>query len=684
MMQESISRSKSYYSSLHSKLQLAEPDCNPEMMQVQTREMERQGKQPHPKRGQKSQLIHQSADLPGHMSLVGGAAVGDHNMGSWAGGLGANAGKGSGQVLWGKAREGTPSKQGVAGQMMNMATGMHQQKAGAKETLDELEEALKTELYLADCPAAGPSERRVLVHANVWEKFMDRFKAYRPLLTKIKQEYDMVLHKYSNQLHVLNATQFKMASENLSKSEEFLEMKNKANDEITMLRAKLDGLTKDKETEGKSMAAITKMVEHWKVQASTRVPMVKLQMAETECEETKQDLNKERELHDDTRKIVESLQDEIARLKGEITKQKKVMGDMTPRPEWDELAANVPELADAFNKSTASCDRFDEVSSMLKKATAAVNKMSKKKGAGKSGKAKDKDAFDYFTGMGTAKDVPKYLQTNGRVKNNHLPKGQCEDLVKDCWEAKNEYDEAENKKTKLGEYFPVFLENKFGKEKIIEAAYNMWFALKDYSYDSDCDLFLRILQGKMDEEVYVDQMQMLDNLQNSFVKADQDINAGKTTNFLQKETLKTVFIEFFPVKSDKELKECFKALEKEYPTDQVEYPLIFAEDEEGNQGDFIEGVRDQHLTDREDYIDSLEEALWDQDEEDCGEITVQHVTQAFETFDRDKPWEEIGELLSRTLGMPTAKIKPNKVVAIPAILQTIKGMSTHRRTKKDG
>jgi len=222
------------------------------------------------------------------------------------------------------------------------------------------------------------------------------------------------------------------------------------------------------------------------------------------------------------------------------------------------------------------------------------------------------------------------------------------------------------------------------KKKIIEAAYNMWFALKDYSYDSDCDLFLRILQGKMDEEVYVDQMQMLDNLQNSFVKADQDINAGKTTNFLQKETLKTVFIEFFPVKSDKELKECFKALEKEYPTDQVEYPLIFAEDEEGNQGDFIEGVRDQHLTDREDYIDSLEEALWDQDEEDCGEITVQHVTQAFETFDRDKPWEEIGELLSRTLGMPTAKIKPNKVVAIPAILQTIKGMSTHRRTKKDG
>jgi len=115
----------------------------------------------------------------------------------------------------------------------------------------------------------------------------------------------------------------------------------------------------------------------------------------------------------------------------------------------------------------------------------------------------------------------------------------------------------------------------------------------------------------------------------------------------------------------------------------IEYINIFAEDEEGNQGDFIEGVRDQHLTDREDYIDSLEEALWDQDEEDCGEISVQQVSQAFESFDRDKPYEEISEILGRTLGMPAAKVKPNKVVAIPAILQTIKGMSVHRRTKKD-
>ena len=39
---------------------------------------------------------------------------------------------------------------------------------------------------------------------------MDKFKMYRPLLSRIKGEYDLVLHQYSQQLHMLNATQFKV------------------------------------------------------------------------------------------------------------------------------------------------------------------------------------------------------------------------------------------------------------------------------------------------------------------------------------------------------------------------------------------------------------------------------------------------------------------------------------------
>ena len=137
-----------------------------------------------------------------------------------------------------------------------------------------------------------------------------------------------------------------------------------------------------------------------------------------------------------------------------------------------------------------------------------------------------------------------------------------------------EADQESGKTSKLVDYFPLFLEAKFSKGKVLEQAYNMWFSLKDYSYDSDCDLFLRILQGKMDEEVYVDQMNMLENLQNTFFKADEDIHGGTAKRILSKELLKSIFLDFFPVKSDKECGTCFKKLDKEYPGEEVTY-LVF-------------------------------------------------------------------------------------------------------------
>lgn len=674
MMQESLNRTKSFYSSMHSKLQQSDPGCDQEMLQAQHNEAVRAGRPPRrsPSR-QNYAAINQLPDLPGALKVSAAP-----NPEGWSAKLGASAGNNMAQNLWRRASDAKP---GVDKQLMNIASQAQQQRAGVKETLDELEECLNTELFLGDCPSAGPSERRVLVHASIWEKFMDKFKMYRPLLSRIKSEYEMVLHQYSQQLHMLNATQFKVAAENLSKSEEYLDMKNKCLDEIAMLRSKLDSLTKDKETEGKSIEKIQEMVEHWKLQASTRVPMVKFQMAEAECAELQQRLQSEVDAHESTRKDLEAAYAELNRRAHETEKLNKKMAEMTPRPDWMDISASVPDLAEVFRKCETSEARLDQMESMLKKSTDAVKKIQKKKGGGKKGPAKP-GAFDYYTGMGTAKDIPDFLKTNGRVRNNHLSKGACEDLVKECWEEKEKYDAGQAKKIKLSVFFPIFLAEKFGKDQVVEQAYNMWFSLKDYSYDADCDLFYRIVQGKMDEEVYTDQMQMLEELKDKFKETDAELNNNQPTGKLAKQVIKTVFQEFFPVKSDKEIRECFKQLDKEYVNEVIEYDLIFAEDEEGNQGDFIEGVRDQHLSDREEYIESVEDALWDQDAEDSGEITYAQCLDAFMTFDPDKPPEEVADIVSRCLGCPAKSLKPNKVVAIPAFLKTVQGMSVHRRTKK--
>lgn len=147
----------------------------------------------------------------------------------------------------------------------------------------------------------------------------------------------------------------------------------------------------------------------------------------------------------------------------ELDQTQQQMMDMTPRPDWPDIASNVPDLADGFKKCATSAQRMDQMEGLLKKSCDAVKKIQKKKGGGKKGAAKE-GAFDYFTGLGTAKDVPEFLKTNGRVRNNHLAKGACEDLVKECWDMKAKADEGQKKPCKLGAFFPTFLTTKFGKD----------------------------------------------------------------------------------------------------------------------------------------------------------------------------------------------------------------------------
>lgn len=678
MMQESINRTKSFYSSMHSKLQQAEPESNPQMLLAQHNDAIRSGRVPTKRRPSTSGKL---PGLPGRDSFKAAAAP-HQNPEGWACALGGGGGGGlannKGQALWQRSKD---AHQSTDKKIMNLVITDKQQRAGVKETLDELDEMLTAELFFADCPSAGPSERRVLVHASLFEKFMEKFKMYKPLLGRIKNEYDLVLHQYSQQLHALNATQFKVASESLSQAEDFLKFKNNSFDEIAKLKAQIESMTKDQETRGKSLETIQEQVEHWKGQASTRVPMVKLQMAETEAAEVTQHLTREQKAHDITRSELDRISDQLQKYKAELESTENTMLGMTPRPDWPDIASSIPSLAEGFTKCSTSGQHMDQMEGLLKKSCAAIKKMQKKKGGSKKGAAAE-GAVDYFTGLGTAKDVPEFLKTNGRVVNNHLSKGACEDLVKDCWEKKRAADEGQKKPSNLGAFYPAYLADKYGKDFVLENAYNMWFSLKEYAWDADCDLFYRILQGKMDEEVYIDQMALLNSLLMKFTEADADLHPDQPTGKIPKEVLKTLFSEFFSVKTDKEVKDCFKQLDKEYPTEEVEYAAVFAEDKEGNQGDFIECVRDQHLADREDYIESIEEALWDQDQSDTGEITVALVHEAFATFDPEKLPEEVMEVVSRCTGKPVKQLKPTTIIAIPAFLKTVQGMSVHRRTKK--
>jgi len=72
--------------------------------------------------------------------------------------------------------------------------------------LEQLEGFLHTELRALDCPQKGPSELRLQVFREVFEYLISDFKTYRPLLSAIKNEYELVvsdLHQKVRELEPL-------------------------------------------------------------------------------------------------------------------------------------------------------------------------------------------------------------------------------------------------------------------------------------------------------------------------------------------------------------------------------------------------------------------------------------------------------------------------------------------------
>ena len=60
--------------------------------------------------------------------------------------------------------------------------------------IKHLETYLSKELRLLGCPATGPHELRLQAHREVFEYLIEGFKMYKPILSAIKNEYELYLH----------------------------------------------------------------------------------------------------------------------------------------------------------------------------------------------------------------------------------------------------------------------------------------------------------------------------------------------------------------------------------------------------------------------------------------------------------------------------------------------------------
>jgi hypothetical protein len=60
---------------------------------------------------------------------------------------------------------------------------------------------------------------------------------------------------------------------------------------------------------------------------------------------------------------------------------------------------------------------------------------------------------------------------------------------------------------------PTPIQSKFGNpRRVVEVSYNLISALKKYSFDCDCCVFLAVLNGEVSEDIWLDQQALLQDI----------------------------------------------------------------------------------------------------------------------------------------------------------------------------
>lgn len=247
--------------------------------------------------------------------------------------------------------------------------------------------------------------------------------------------------------------------------------------------------------------------------------------------------------------------------------------------------------------------------------------------------------------LGDDLTVPKYLRQKGKVRNKLMSKRETELSIQEVWREK--YSTSETKQQPLQDYLYAHLKQRYNiHEKICDYAYNFLDACDRYSEDPDCRLFLAILNGEVTEQLYKDQLQMVQQLQTRLVEMDNKLHSGKVKHRLQRKELLDICRAFFSTKGDDNLKLLNVALMNTDSHTELHYLNLFVEDREGNQTEFLECLREQHVTEVFEFTSQVYERLrvLSNAVKAGGErqqLLVREVRQVFNEFDPAKRDDEV-------------------------------------------
>jgi len=154
------------------------------------------------------------------------------------------------------------------------------------------------------------------------------------------------------------------------------------------------------------------------------------------------------------------------------------------------------------------------------------------------------------------------------------------------------------------------------------------------------------LSGELSEDVYRDQTRFLDGLCSEFEAFDKK----KSGTLNKEEEIERIVRKLCPAKNEQNMKRLMNALDLNDPAQRVRYQLLFKEDRDGNQGPFLEELRDQHLAEIAGFHREIKKRLEDGMNE-FQQVTVSQIETAFRQIDPAKPQTEIDRFLCVGFGV---------------------------------
>ncbi|XP_004843071.1 translin-associated factor X-interacting protein 1 isoform X3 [Heterocephalus glaber] len=586
--------------------------------------------------------------------------------------------------------------------------------------LEQLENYLHKELLLLDLGTDSAQELRLQPYREIFEFFIEDFKTYKPLLSSIKNAYEVMLAHQKEKIRALEPLKGQLITMSEDCNERILAMRAEEKYEISMLKKEKMNLLKliDKKNEEKIslQSEVSKLRKNlaeeylrYLTERDARKILIAdlnelryqredmslaqspgvwgedpvkltlaLKMTRQDLTHTQMELNtmkanfgdvvprRDFEMQEKTNKDLQEQLDSLRADYEEVRKEHEILLQlhMTTLKERDQFSS---ELQDIQRTSTPRPD-WTKCADVVAGGQDRWQMLAEGKNSEQlvdvlleeigEGLLREKE---FFPGLGYGEAVPPFLRFDGPVKNKKPSKKDVVKLLKDAWKERL----SKEQKEKFPDFFFNFLEHRFGPSDAIAWAYTIFENIKLFRSNEVMSRFYAILMGKMTESVYINQKETVAQLLKEMINADSQ-NEG----LLTMEQFSTILKSTFPLKKEEHIQHLMEAggwHPNSTSADLLDYRSLFKEDEEGQSEPFVQKLWEQYMVEKDEYLQELKQELGMELYE---EVTFSKLQRALMIIDPTLDKQTLNTHLSQAFQIPVSELPEDENEDIMTRLQT--------------